>query len=397
MNEKLTTKEITSYDIVVVGGGVAGICAAVAAKRCGIKKVLLLEKSVITGGLATSGLISWYEPICDGQGKKIAYGMADELFQTAIRYSADTLDDGWRKNPDVSESAKRFSTHFSPAVFTMALDELLMKNDVDILLDTQAVRPVMQGSMCSGIVVENKTGRGFYHAKMIIDTSGDADILFRAGATCAYGDNYLTYIAYYSDMKTLKKAIDTQNIIEMRRWKNAGSDLWGKGHPEKLPLYTGVTAEEITEFVLAGRKKLFESIKSEDKNLRDITVLPSMAQFRKTRRICGEYTLTEDDEGKRFEDSIGVIGDFANRGKVYELPFRTQYSKSHPNILTAGRTISSSGWAWDVTRVIPAAAETGQAAGTAAALCIKNGINISELDINDLQYELVQAGAHLHI
>ena len=80
-HEQLNTAVLGEYDIIVAGGGVAGVCAAVAARRAGIKRVLLLEKDILFGGLATQGLISLYEPICDGKGHKIIYGMGAELMK----------------------------------------------------------------------------------------------------------------------------------------------------------------------------------------------------------------------------------------------------------------------------------------------------------------------------
>lgn len=397
IKETLSTPLRGKYDVIVVGGGIGGICAAVSAKRNGAKRVLLLEKSVQLGGLATIGLISWYEPLCDGDGRKIMYGIADELMQLATRYGPDSLCNEWSDNPDKVETKARFSTHFSPAMFAMGLDKFLIDDGVDILFDTLAVKPVMEENRCAGIVVENKTGRGFYKAKVVVDGTGDADILSRAGVPCVCGKNYLTYIAYNSDMDTLKKAVDKNNMMNMRTWLNAGSDLWGNGHPKNKPMLSGVIAEEVTQFVLDGRSMLFEMIKDEDSYTRDITVLPNMAQFRTTRRIVGNYTLTEKDEGKYFDDSIGIVGDFANRGKIYEMPYRLLYNSKYNNLLTVGRSISSSGWAWDVTRVIPGAAATGQAAGTAAAVCAKKGIALKEVDIKDLQKRLTETKVNLHI
>ena len=94
--ESLQTPVLGEYDVVVCGGGVAGLAAAVAAQRHGAS-VLVLEKSIVLGGLATHGLISWYEPLCNGHGKRIMNGMAYELLRIAIRDSYDSLADEWKK------------------------------------------------------------------------------------------------------------------------------------------------------------------------------------------------------------------------------------------------------------------------------------------------------------
>ena len=395
--EQFTTPTLGEYDLIAVGGGIAGVCAAVSARRNGIERVLLIEKTIQFGGLATTGLISWYEPLCDGQGRKLMYGMADEMMKLAIRYGPDCLPEEWRDDPDTVPSRKRYATHFSPSMFVLAIDQLVQESGVDVLLDTLAVNPVLTGEICEGVIVENKTGRGFYRAAIVVDTTGDADILSRSGVPCEYGVNYLTFVAYQADMKTLQRAIKENDIQYLRKWVTAGSDLWGNGHPVDKPKLTGVTAEEVTQFILEGRQMLLEMIREDDRRTRDLTALPGLAQLRTTRRIVGAYTLTEGDEGYSFPDSIAVAGDFQKRGKRYEIPYRLLYHADYPNLLTAGRSVSASGWAWDVTRVIPVAAATGQAAGTAAALCAQKKIAVGEVRVGDLQDRLIDGGVHIHL
>lgn len=396
VSEELLTPELGHYDVIVCGGGVGGIASAVAASRQGAK-VMLIEKTVLLGGLATAGLISWFEPLCDGKGKKLMYGIVDELFDLSIKYGDDTFPENWKNKEENSIDSRRYASFFSPTIFSIALDEYLEKANVTILLDTVVVRPLMENNHCNGVVVENKTGRGYYSADFIIDGTGDADIMFRAGVPCENGKNYLTYIAYIADKNTCAQARETNHILDSRKWTASGSDLWGKGHPEGEPRLSGTTAEEVTEYVLKGRKLLFEKLLGQDPKTRDVTVLPSMAQFRTTRRIVGGYTLTENDVGKHFPSSISTAGDFANRGHCYELPFEILCHPDFDNLLTVGRTVSSAGWAWEVTRVIPIAIATGQAAGTAAALCSAKGCTLKELEIAELRCTLENNGVRTRL
>ena len=396
ITEQFQTEQRGSFDVIVCGGGIAGTCAAVAAARQGAR-VLLLEKGVQLGGLATGGLVSFYEPICDGRGKKRMYGMAEELFRLAVQYGPDTLPPEWRDFPEEAEGSARCAALFSPALFAMALDRWLLDSGAEVLFDSAAVRPVMEREICRGVIVENKTGRGFYRAKTVVDATGDADLFFRAGAPCSLGQNFLSYLAYVADRETFRKAQSSGNLLDLRKLTCAGSDRLGRGHPQEFPLLSGTTAEEVTEFVLQGRKLFFEGIVSQPKDSRDVTVLPSMAQFRTTRRIAGEYTLTESDQGKAFPDSTGIAVDFYTRGRIYELPYRILYCRNYPNLFTAGRTVSSQDWAWEVTRVIPAAAATGQAAGTAAALCAKQEIPNGALNTEQLRQTLASAGVRLSL
>ena len=88
--ERLETPVREETDVLVVGGGIAGVAAALAARRAGAR-VLLLEKQALLGGLATNWLISWYEPLCDGQGHQLIYGLAEELLRLSFRYGDDSL------------------------------------------------------------------------------------------------------------------------------------------------------------------------------------------------------------------------------------------------------------------------------------------------------------------
>ena len=128
----------------------------------------------------------------------------------------------------------------------------------------------------------------------------------------------------------------------------------------------------------------------------DPTVMPatiaSIPQLRMTRRIDGEYTLDDTEKHTRFEDSIGMIANWRKRGPVYEVPYRTLYSSKMRNLITAGRCTSVTDSMWDLMRVIPCCAVTGQAAGTAAAMTD----DFSALDVKLLQKKLEADGVVLH-
>ena len=119
---------------------------------------------------------------------------------------------------------------------------------------------------------------------------------------------------------------------------------------------------------------------------------PTIPQIRMTRRLLGKTTL-DDKEPKKFEPtSIGMIADWRKRGPVYELPFECLYGEKIKNLITAGRNISVTDSMWDITRVIPVCAVTGEAAGLAAAMTD----DFSALDVKKLQKELVKCGVKLH-
>ena len=124
--------------------------------------------------------------------------------------------------------------------------------------------------------------------------------------------------------------------------------------------------------------------------------LPGMPQFRTTRRIDGDYTLTEQDAFCHFEDSIGAICDFDRRDYLFEIPYRTMVKSGYDNIITAGRTVAGEGYAWDVLRVIPPAIITGQAAGQAAAQALNERCAVAKVNMPALQAALAQQQVQIH-
>ncbi len=394
-NESNQVSVTRTYDVIVVGGGIAGVSAALAARRSGCS-VLLIEKSVVLGGLATLGFIAIYLPICDGRGRKVIAGIGEELLHLSIKYGYNDLPSEWIDGKGAGRT-RRYSTAFSPPEFIYALDELMIAEGVDLMFDTLFCKPVMNGDRCEAVIVENKGGRMAYRAKAFVDSSGDADLFFRAGTKCTEEENYLAYWFYRTDLQLMKKAVESGDVKDgiSLEWRgsflNDGSYTLG-GEKE----YKGTDAAHITRFILNARKVLKEEIARNVEAKGAVIALPGMAQYRRTRRINGVYCLTEADAGKSFADSIGCVGHWMKPGIVYEIPYRSLVSADIANVVASGRIIASSEDAWEATRVIPPAAVTGQAAGTAAALTIKKACAAADLPVAELQEELRRAGVLLH-
>ena len=123
-----------------------------------------------------------------------------------------------------------------------------------------------------------------------------------------------------------------------------------------------------------------------------MATIPTVPLTRMTRKMVGEYVQHDTEIHEYFVDSIGMVSDWRKRGPVYEVPFRTLYAKAAPNLIVAGRCTSCTEEMWDIMRVIPCCAVTGQTAGTAAAMTD----DFTSLDVTPLQVQLVKDGVILH-
>ncbi len=394
INETSKVPVAGKYDVIVVGGGIAGVGAALAARRSGCR-VLIIEKSVVLGGLATLGFIAIYLPLCDGRGKKVTGGIAEELLYLSIKYGYDNLAPEWRDGKGVG-TKKRYTTVFSPPEFIYGLDELMAAEGIDLLFDTVFCRPVMKDNACQAVIVENKSGRSAYKAKMFIDASGDADLFFRGGAACVEEKNYLAYWFYSTNLERMKRAVEKKDVMKAISLEWRGSFRKDGSYTLGQKEYKGTNAKDVTRFILNGRKVLKKEIEKNREENGSLIALPGMAQFRRTRRVKGAYLLRERDALKHFDDSIGCTGHWLKPGIVYEIPYRTLVVRDFKNIFAVGRIISASGDAWEATRIIPPAVLTGQAAGTAAAMAIRKKCAAEEVPVANLQKNLQDRGVILH-
>lgn len=389
VTQQITAVKAGSYDIVVVGGGIAGCAAALSAARMG-KKVLLLEKMTMLGGLATAGHIVIYLPLDDGYGRQVIGGIAEELLRLSIKYSYATEGmDNWQEN------GKRYETRFNGPIYALALEELLLYEGVDILYDSLFVGALMEGGWCRAVMVENKSGREVYDCGAVIDASGDAEVLDRIGLPTPAAENSLAIWCYCTrggQKHLLKRGGAGEYDLHLLTLGNI--DTKAQKHIVVEPYY-GDSARHINRFILDGHKRLLDVVK-EDKEL-VLASLPSMAQIRMSRRIEGAYLLDDKDSGAHFEDNIGATGDWRRPNPVYEIPYRCLYTPEIRNVLAAGRCIAAEGEAWQVTRVIPPAAVTGEAAGVAAAICAQEQKAVQDIPVSQIRSHLAKAGVMLDI
>lgn len=379
------------YDVAVVGGGVAGVAAAIRAAREGMRTILF-EKTAALGGLATIGLINWWEPLCNAEGKKLISGISEEILRRTVKYCMHRIPECWQTEGVWEQTTEeRFVTHFSPTVMSLVLNEMLLEAGVDIRYEALVTYPDMDGKTVKGVAVETVGGTEYYSCKMLIDASGSCIMFDRAGAPCRTGENYMSY---YSHIADLTRPNDT--MLRIRGWHISGSGMTGKGHPEGFPYYAGVSGDEVTNYIIKGQTLLLDELKEKDRLAQEVIALPLMPQFRMIRHIVGEYEMSMDDLYKTHSDSVGTCPYFGKKGYWFEIPYRSMYVSEFPNMLAAGRVISAHGDAWDATRVIPVAAQTGEVAGFASALMVKTGEEAKDVDVSMLQAVLRKNSFRIH-
>lgn len=379
------------YDVAVCGGGFAGISAALAAARQG-KKVVLFEKEYMLGGLGTAGLITIYLPLCDGFGRQVSFGIAEELLKLSITYGAEAdYPENWLDGVGTrTEKDKRYLVQYNAQVFAILAEQLLLENGVDILYGSYVVDVKTENKRITHLAVENKSGKTEYAVGSVVDATGDCDIAKFAGVpTATFGQGNVLAAWYYSTSAEGYKlqTVGAADIPEEERTGNEEKPLVNRR-------FSGLDGKELSEMVCLSHRTTLDNWLKKRETRPDavISTIATIPQVRMTRKIVGEYELSHTELHTFFEDSIGMVSNWKKRGPVYEVPFRTLYNKEMKNLIAAGRCTSVNETLWDVMRVIPCCAVTGQAAGTAAAMTD----DFSSLDVAALQEKLRQNGVVLH-
>ncbi len=383
--------ENREYDVAVAGGGFAGISAALAAARAGAR-VVLFEKEYMLGGLGTAGLVTIYLPLCDGYGRQVSFGIAEELFRLSIKYGAEgrypkNFLDGVGTR---TERDPRFEVQYNPQTFAILAEQLLLSEGVEIMYGSYVVDAAVKDERIESLTVVNKTGHTRYFVRSAVDATGDCDIAHFAGAKTENhkAGNVLAAWYYFADKTGYH--LCAHGFADKPKEERTGD--------EEAPLvakrFSGLSGEELSEMTVRSHAETLKHFlekreKDADAFLATIATIP---QVRMTRRIVGEKTLAYNELHTYMEDSIGMVSNWKERGPVWEVPFGTLYSREVKNLAVAGRCTSVDERLWDVMRVIPCCAVTGEAAGIAAAI----SDDFCKLNIAKLQEILKNNGVVLH-
>lgn len=320
----------------------------------------------------------------------MSYGICDELARLSASYNPNQLiPKAWRTRSTVEERAKeRYEIHYNPQMFALLLKELLVKEGVEILYDTRICDVVMEEDSIQSVSIENISGRQNIKADAFVDTTGDAVMFWMAEAktiNSAQKNKLAGWYYYTQGGKTRLRILGECDSVAKEHEEDDLSTI----------RYSGLNGKENSAFIRECHQLTLHDIRLHrqvDPCFEPVTI-PTMPQLRMTRRFVGQYELAEHENDTYFEDSIGMIGDWRKAGMRYEIPFRTLYTSKIRNLVGAGRCISVSDDMWDITRVIPACAVTGEAAGLAASMTE----NIPEVNYKQLQEKLQVNGQKLHL
>jgi len=398
-----------TFDVVVVGGGVAGWSAAVAAARNGAS-TLIIERFPYFGGTATASLMAnivGFRNQVEPDGIQTTKGIGEELILRLLEIK------GAEKSRNAYESKQRSDTKgdlsynyaFDTEKFKYLTLKMAVEAGVRILFHTYFSDVILEDRQVKGVIVENKSGRLAVFSKTAIDASGDGDVAFRAGVpywqtkggeASRLNDCLMFKVAGFpADTKTGGCLMDDTMV------------LWG---PSPGPA-NGADADELTQSEITVRLGIFDHLeerKKSDPGLAGAHIIDtgSLLGIRQTRFFEGEYKITGDDvlEGRVFTDSVAmavnpVIHSYGYRRFLthegYDIPYRCLVPKNIDNLLVAGRCMSSDQIAYESWRAMAHIFAIGEAAGTAGALAAKSGANVRQIDVRRLQNMLVEQGAEI--
>lgn len=378
IEENLKTQIKDTYDVIVCGGGVAGVSAALTSSRQG-KKTLLIEKSYILGGLGTSGLITIYLPICDGCGHQVSFGIAEELLKLSIK---DTYEDSypkpWLESGSIEEKSNhRYMVQYNPFLFAIACEQELLKNNVEILYGTSCVNTIVENDKIKYLILSSKTERYGVECISCIDATGDADIAYMSGEeTIEFKSQNILAGWYYSYSKINNYKLNMVGFSDILPQINSNSIR-----------FNGIDSKEISEVVCKSHNMTYNDILEKRKS--DNSYIPvnmaTIPQIRMSRGLKGNYLMNIDMDRVEFTDSVGLFANWRKSGPIYELPFSSLHGNKIKNLCSCGRAIGCEEVMWDLVRVIPVCAVSGEACGVAASMTD----DFTNINIKELQNKLI--------
>ena len=413
------------YDIAVLGGGFAGVCAALAAAREGAK-VIIVDKSNCFGGAAVNCLVNPFMPYktkIDGVVTDLSAGLFREIHQKLEARGA-------MRHEDFLEEELKY-----------ILNEMLVEAGVEILFHAYMCRVNRKDEKIESVILASKCGEITLEADYFIDATGDAQLTYLAGLPTVLGRKpdhlcqpmTLCFRVGNVDVEKFYACRDKLNELYKKelaegKFINPRENILVFRTPVKNVLHFNTTRVvkkdptspfDVSEAEIIARRQVYEIydfMKKHADGLEDSFLMMTASEIgvRESRMIVGDYVLTEADcRGfVKFEDSIAACNydiDIHNpegsgtshyyfpEGEYYTIPYRSLIPKGAENLLVAGRCISSDHGAQASYRIMPTVCCLGEAAGVAAALAAKSEVSVRDIDVKELQRILKKNNAFLGI
>jgi len=384
---KLTLLDQT--DVLVVGGGSAGVAAAIAARRAGAE-VTLVERYNHFGGLWTGGLVLIVIGHMVKGPKQVCMGIGEEMMRRLEKIDGGIIGRGPGSNPTVDAEALKF-----------VMVDMIQEAGVKVFLHCWGVDAVMDGDAVCGAVFESKSGRQAILAKTVVDATGDGDVFAAAGAEFEHRTYNIGLVSRIGNLDKVDRVRAKQNP-KPPRGLGSGTPIPGVNWVNMLgPETDGLDVSVLTKMEMNHRRFIWENLQRMRKTpgYEKVSLLETGPQLgvRITRALAGVQTLTADDvnKGARYPDVVAVGGFTRPERDEWHIPYGALVPKKVDNVLASGRCISAAIKTADNIRLIPVCFATGHAAGVAAAVAAKDGCTPREVEVPKVQAILKQQDAYL--
>lgn len=414
---------VAACDVLVVGGGAAGISAAVAAARQGAD-VALAERSGYLGGLASGGLIVLLLTLDDGNGRQVVAGQCQELVERLDGRGAcfypppqqwgaadDALVEQYRRWGLVWGSGPhrvRYSVAYDPEEFKFVANTWVAEAGVRLMLHRWASDVVFElerphgrpAGRVSHVVFTSKAGPQAVRAAQVVDATGDGDVFALAGESFEKEQVHPWLWFRMSGVRDVDAAQSARGGYFFRTLR-PGQVLMPWGAAERIARRIDATdPDDLTFAEVECRRMVMDEVARlraqapgfEDAYLTDIALTLGITE---SRRLRGAHVLARDEVDTVFDDTIASTGHWTKYGAVYHIPYRSLLPLRTSNLLAAGRCISVDHRVHHATKEIPPCFATGEAAGVAAVQALRAGGAVQDVDVPALQRALRAAGAWL--